>query len=255
MALAVLLALAVSAAAASLLLFVSQSGEPSGPPRAVIVDQLSLTFPNPAFRQEATALLEQAGYEVDYFPGEEVTVDFFRYLPKQHYQYVLLRLHSTATVREGGQATATGKAFLFTGEPYSRTKYLDEQRAKYLAGTHHSPDDPKYYFGIGPEFIRDSMKGDFDGATVVVMGCDGLTGEEVAAAFVQKGAKAVIGWSGGVSADHTDAATERLLSLLLVDHVAIREAVAQVMAEVGPDPSYGSKLLLYPAEAAASGAP
>jgi hypothetical protein len=231
------------------------SDELSGPPRAVIVDQLDLTFPDPAFRQEATALLEQAGYAVDYFPGEQVTVDLFRHLPDQGYKYVILRVHSTAVLREEGQAASTDKPVFFTGQPYTRTEYLDEQRGKYLAGVHYSEDDPDYHFGITPEFISKRAKGDFDGATVILMGCDALTSDVAAAAFVDRGAKEVIGWNGWVSADHTDAATERLLRYLLVEKRTPSEAVARAMADVGPDPSYGSKLVLYPAEAAASGAP
>ena len=38
----------------------------SGPPRAAIVDQLSLTVPNPDFVESATETLERAGYIVDY---------------------------------------------------------------------------------------------------------------------------------------------------------------------------------------------
>lgn len=43
--------------------------------KAAIVDQLSLTYPNQTFTQTATNTLKQAGYSVDYYPGEEVTVE------------------------------------------------------------------------------------------------------------------------------------------------------------------------------------
>jgi hypothetical protein len=216
------------------------------------VDQLSLTFPNPGFRQQATALLEQAGYEVDYFPGEQVTVDFFRNLPTLGYEYVILRVHSTGVLQEEGEAASTENTVLFTGEPWSQTKYLEDQKARHLARTHYAGDERALYFGIMPGFIESRMKGNFHGAAVILMGCDGLKSDGAARAFVERGAKAVIGWTGGVSADHTDAATERLLDHLLVENRTPSEAVAQTMTEVGPDPSNGSKLALYPAEAAAS---
>ena len=44
--------------------------------KAAIVDQLSLTFPNQTFIETATNTLKQAGYTVDYYPGEKVTVEF-----------------------------------------------------------------------------------------------------------------------------------------------------------------------------------
>jgi len=60
------------------------SSEQPGPPRAAIVDQLSLTSPNQAFVQEATSMLEGAGYAVDYYPGEQVTIEFYQDLPRHH---------------------------------------------------------------------------------------------------------------------------------------------------------------------------
>jgi hypothetical protein len=231
------------------------SGGETGPPKAAILDQLSLTFPNPSFREQATALLEQAGYEVDYFPGEEVTVDFLQSLPSHRYKYLILRVHSTAELREASGAISTDEMFFFTGEPYSRTKYADQRLEGYVVRTHYSEDDPRYYFGIAPAFIESKMKGRFDGATVILMGCEGLKSDTAARAFAGKGAKAVVGWDGSVTGDHTDAATERLLRYMLIDKRTPSEAVAQTMAEVGPDPSSGSKLVLYPAEASASTGP
>jgi len=91
------------------------------------------------------------------------------------------------------------------------------------------------------------VRGDFDGATVIVMGCDALRSDVLASAFVDKGATAVIGWDGPVSAEETDSATERLLRHLVADKHSTPEAVAKTMAEVGPDLSYSSSLRLYPA--------
>ncbi len=252
--LAALLAVVVAAVAVPLILLGSRSSEAPGPPSAAIVDQLALTYPNPDFVQSATDTLEEAGYTVDYYPGEEVTVDFYRDLPTHGYDYLVLRVHSAGILHEGGGRTSTDKPFLFTAEPYDGRKHVEDQMAANVAGVHYSEDDPDFLFGIGGGFIRSSMKGDFDSATVIVMGCDVLKSDTAASAFVDKGAGTVIGWDGGVSADHTDAATEHLLRHLLVENMTPAEAVAQAMAEVGPDPSHGSKLVLYPPQASASAA-
>ncbi|GAG23053.1 unnamed protein product, partial [marine sediment metagenome] len=82
-----------TALAAGLLLSGVVGGGPSGP-RAVIVDQLSLSQRNPDFTASATDILEQADYTVDYFPGEQVTVDFYRNLPTHGYDLIILRVHS-----------------------------------------------------------------------------------------------------------------------------------------------------------------
>ena len=54
--------------------------------KAAIVDQLSLTYPNQTFIETATNTLKQAGYSVDYYPGEKVTVEFYRNLPTHGYE-------------------------------------------------------------------------------------------------------------------------------------------------------------------------
>ena len=228
------------------------SSEAPGPPRAAIVDQLSLSSPNSAFVQEATSMLEGAGYAVDYYPGDQVTIELYRGLPRHHYEMVILRVHSARFQTSDG--TLTDDVVLFTGEPYDRQKNVEDRKAGYLARARYFLTDPvSYFFGVTARFVESKMKGDFEGATVILMGCDGLRSNTMAGAFVGRGAKAFISWDDLVSTNHTDAATESLLRYLLIEKRTPSEAVAQTMTEVGPDPSYGSKLLLYPAEAAAGG--
>jgi hypothetical protein len=210
----------------------------AGQPKAAIADQLSLTQPNPTFVETATAVLEQAGYAVDYYPGEEVTVEFYRNLPLHDYGLIILRVHS-------GLGAETGFVSLFTSEPYTETKYVDEQKAGRFGRARYY-EGGETYFGINPEFIEKSMNGRFDRTVVVMMGCWGLIWTDMAEAFVERGARTVLSWDGLVSASHTDAATERLLHHLLIDRATIQAAVVQTMAEIGPDPSYGSILQFYP---------
>ena len=217
---------------------------------AVIVDQLAQTDANPEFTASVTGTLEGAGYRVDYVSPEQVTVDYYRELPARGYELIVVRAHS-GIVREGD---GTGDSFLFTTEPYSQQEHVDEQRDRRLIEAALSSDlvdesvplaDLPRYFGIGPEFIRSSLEGDFDGALVVVMGCNGLSSNTLAQAFVERGASEVTSWDGLVSAAHTDAATERLLGLVFEEGMPVEEAVAAVRAELGPDPFYGSSLVAY----------
>jgi hypothetical protein len=252
----------VIAAVVSALVVIPRQGE-STPPSAVIVDQLSLTFPNPTFVEAVTTTLEGAGYVVDYRPGEDATVDLYRDLPKRGYDLIILRVHSALLEKDPtpppgipmatavqGVAALRDSAFLFTSEPYSETRYLEEQMALRVVPVRYyqyqGSADYSRYFGIAADFITSGMRGDLDQATVILMGCDGLTFDRTADAFVRRGAKAVVGWDGNVSASHTDAATERLVQHLVGEGVGIGEAVAETMAEVGPDPSYDSRLGYYP---------
>jgi hypothetical protein len=225
------------------------TGSAAGP-RAAIVDHLALTQPNPALAETTTELLKQAGYAVDYYPGEQVTVEFYRQLPTLGHELIILRVHS-ALGRVGDRPADW--VTLFTSDSYDSTWYRSDREKQRLSKVSYYKDGPQY-FGIMPGFIKSSSKGDFQGATIIIMGCDGLRSDSMADAFVEKGAKAVIAWDGLVSSSHTDAATERLLQHLLIDGLTLQEAVAQTMADVGPDPSYDSVLRLYPSEEPASAA-
>ena len=225
----------------------AQSGEPatdvpSTGPRAAIVDQLELTQPNPAFADTVTDMLEQAGYAVDYYPGEKVTVEFYRSFPAQPYELVIFRVHS-ALGREDGRPADW--VTLFTADSYRDTWYVDEQEKRRLSKVSYYEGGPPY-FGIMPGFVRSSMKGNLQDSTVLLMGCDGLATETIAKALVEKGAIGVVSWDGLVTGDHTDAAAEQLLRHLVTEGLPLPEAVEKTAAEVGPDPTYGSDLRLYP---------
>jgi hypothetical protein len=238
-------AVAVLAAAGGLAFAILRDGDDDrGPPSAVIVDQLSLTAPNDNFLSSARDALEGAGYRVDYVPGEQVTVEYYRNLPAQGYDIVLVRAHA------GRRVTADElSADLFTSEAYDSDRHVEDQEAGRLKIGTYDEDAPlsEALFTIPAEFVSESMRGDFDGATVVLMGCDVLAGSALAAAFVDRGARAVVGWDDSVSAAHTDSATLVFLQNLLDRALPPEAAAAAAADEVGPDPYYGATLISYPA--------
>lgn len=224
------------------------SGGPSDPKTAAIVDQLSLTHPNPEFVASARGLLAEAGYLTDYFPGEQVTVDFYRGLPQRGYDLILLRVHAGITTEVdivSGERTETEYVSLFTGEPYSPNKYPEERLNRLGKATYYDGAPP--LFGIGPDFVT-NMEGTFDDTLIVMMGCDGLKSQRTAQAFLDKGAGAFVSWSQPVSASHTDGATQNLLERLLIDGLPTSEAVSRTAAEIGPDPVYEAELRVLEAD-------
>jgi len=250
--------LAIAAAFLAMSLM-GQSSEPKEL-RAAIVDQLALTEPNPSFSETATRTLQGAGYTVDYYPGEQVTVDFYRDLPTHKYDLLVLRAHTarfeeesltlTDPVRRQEVLDAFGQdVFFFTAELYDKTKYVEEREKFRLFAVRYRQGGDEKYFGVTPHFIESSMRGSFDGATIIMMGCDGLLFDNTPEALVERGAKAVIGWDALVSAAQTDTATERLLQHLVVEGLPLGEAVQKTMSEVGKDPSYGASLRVYPRDA------
>jgi hypothetical protein len=219
--------------------------------KAGIVDHLSLTRPNQTFIETATTILKQAGYNVDYYSGEEVTVEFYRNLPTHGYKIIILRVHSTATLRSGTTQYVETSVSLFTSEPVSTTKYIYEQLTGRLVRVFYLPfhEGNPSYFGITSNFVRDCMNGRFDDAIIIMMGCDGLRNVEMAKAFIDKGAKVYIGWNGPVLASHTDYATIRLLEHLLIQKQTINQALLETHLEAGVDPAHKSLLIYYPPEA------
>jgi hypothetical protein len=225
----------------------SSNQPPASELKAAIVDQLSLTVPNQTFIETATKILETGNYTVDYYPGEEVTVGFYRNLPTNGYRLIILRAHSSATSLQGEEFVRSPVVF-FTSEPYSQTKYVVEQLTDQLGKASYAPPEPPYYFSIHHEFVTSSMNGKFQNTTIVMMGCEGLSNTKMAEALIKKGAKVYIGWSGDVSATHTDQATIQLLTYLTKNQT-IKQAVENTMEEVGPDPISESILYYYPTEA------
>jgi len=216
--------------------------------RAAIVDQLALTFPNQTFIETATNILKQAGYTADYYAGEEVTVEFYGNLSAHGYGLIILRVHSTATKLEG-EAFVEAPVVFFTSESYSKTNHLYEQLTDQLLMVSYTASPSLYYFGIVPKFVTSSMKGTFQNTVIIMMGCEGLNNTKMAEAFIQKGAKAYIGWKGSVLASHTDSATIHLLQRFVIEKQTLKTAINKAMQEVGSDPTYNNALAYYPLEA------
>ena len=216
---------------------------PNAEVKAALIDQLALWCPNDTFVEAVSSILTKGGFTVDYFNGKKVNVKFFKYLPTLNYKLIVLRVHSALAITEKGEKLPY--VDLFTAEPYSPHKYIQEQITDQISKC-MLPNDPKTYFGISPPFIQKSMNGKFDDSIIILMGCDTLTYPSLAKALHKKGAKAIIGWNGPVLASHTDTATTTLLKCLIIEKQTIGQAIQNTMKEVGPDPAYNSILQYYP---------
>lgn len=242
--------------------------------RAIIVDQLSLTAPNPSFVAQASATLRRAGFEVGYVSGTDVTVRFFESLPARGDDLILLRVHAARIIAAGSK---TDDVALFSGETMDPWRdvvsgipegpatavalareqspagqatpaggTLSQEEKSRLIPVFYNPQDQEVpIFGLRPAFIDQDLKGRFkESSVMVMMGCDGLRSTGLADAFARRGVGTFIGWDDQVSGPHVDAATERLLELMLHDGVPIPEAVARTMVELGPDRQYKGRMLL-----------
>lgn len=210
--------------------------------KAAIIDQLCLLGSGQTFIQGATRELEDRGFDVDIYSGDEVTVDLYRKLPTYGYKLIIFRVHSGLL---GADPRVTGRVWLYTAEPYSKVKYLAEQLSDRLTYARTSDNAP-WHFAISSKFVRESMEGKFSNTAIVMMGCDSLHFDDLAKGFTEKGASTYIAWNFSVCLDYVDDATGALVRNLCTEKLTVTAAVAKTMAEKGPDPKYGAVLKYYP---------
>ena len=201
------------------------ASHPSPQLRALVMDQLSLNYPDPSFVANITTGLRGAGYVVDYAGPGPNAIDSFRHLPGQGYDLIIIRAHE-------GSSQA-----IITTESYNKTAYLTDQLSGRLVPA--QVDAGPIYFAVTPKFVRDEMTGSFPGSTIIVMGCAALQGsQDMATAFLDKGANFFVGWDGLVSIIHTDSATVKLVELLKAGK-SVPDAAGMAG---GADPVYGARL-------------
>ncbi len=246
--------------------------EDDGIKKAVIIDQLHDYIPNQSFQEKATKYLGNAGYAVDVFKSEDITVDFYKKLPSMGYDFIVIRSHALI-----GRA-AEDPVILLTNEKYTTDKYIYEQlfgiidipllnvrdtihysiedlqeTNKFVYTRHISSqgldwkvsDDHETYFGIGPKAVEEMMVGQFPGSTIILGGCNTLSNTLMAEAFLKKGASEIIGWDGSVYSSDNDRVMLAVLVETLKNNMYLDEAVDVVMENFTPVPGFPANLQYY----------
>ena len=209
---------------------------------AVIIDQLNKSESASSFSTQLIPVLEDYGFDVDLYGGSEVTVDLYLYLFNRGYKLIILRSHSGLLSKDEQLTSGT---WLFTNEPHHQLKYIDKRLQERIVKARTADDQP-WVFAVGADFIAQSVDRMFDNSVVIAMGCYSLYHADLAEAFLERGARAYIGWDGNVSQDYTDRATAKLLDCLCRQKLTIRDSIETVMLEIGPEEPYNSQLSLYP---------
>jgi hypothetical protein len=218
-------------------------------PKAGIIDQISVTENDTGFDAKASAILTSAGFAVDVWKGTDVTVDFYRQLPQLGYRLIILRVHSGLLLSiKDSKITASDTTYLFTGETYSTKKHVSEQLTNRVSNALMTDTYP-LVFAINSQFITDDMNGSFNKAAVIAMGCESYKLDDLANAFIKKGASLFVGWSSVVSLDYVDGTTLDLLDNLCAKNMPVTESMASTMDRAGADPYFGTFLKAYPAQA------
>lgn len=202
---------------------------------AALVDSLCVGVPDNSFNSDLVETLKQAGFSVDVYEGEEVTVDLLCSLP-EGYDLIVLRMHSAVHSETLG-------LYLFTAEPYSENNYLNEQQYM-LVKKAYAFNDSEPVFAVNWMFVKRCMPEKFCNTTVIVMGCEGALDMKLATEFFNQGAKAYIAWNGLVLPSHSSRGTLQLVENLYIEELLVQQAVENANIQVGPDPESNSILTL-----------
>jgi len=203
--------------------------------KAALIDSLYGTHPNVEFTKSVNETLQEAGFEVDIYQGEEVTVEFLKKLTGG-YKLIILRMHSALS--------ANDELYLFTAEPYSAGKYVQERYFQ-LVKEAYATDDSQPVFAVNWGFIKRLMTGKFNGTLVVAMGCDGALDPLMAQEFINQGAIGYVAWNGPVLLSHSDKAIRCLVHALYVEKLPSEEAIERTDRQIGEDPRWGAVLNCY----------
>jgi hypothetical protein len=202
-------------------------------PRAAILDALYTSSQDSAYEQNLTGYLSTAGYRVDVFRGENVTIDLLRSIGGC--KVLILRLHSAIHT--------DGFLYLFSGEKYTQSKYTSEQL--YGVVREGVTFEGEEYFAINAVFLGGNNPAGLKDSTIILMGCNGTGDSYSIQRLLDRGVKAYIAWTGYVDLSYSDEATMALVKALYLEKSSVPAAVAEAMREVGTEPGYDSVLKYY----------
>jgi len=237
----ILLILAVAIIFISIAAYLSQKpGEVAPPKRAVILDGLSMDYPNQTFIRSAEKILKQAGFTVDVYGLENITLSLLRKLPSEDYGLVIFRIHG-GRMRPPIGIFIDGVLFIERCSPGS---HMEEIESGYLLLGRTFLSNETYCV-VPPHYITDKLHGRFKGAIIIAMSCFTGDYELMAKAFFKRGAGAYIGFRGKISPAYADAFTINLLRKIYAENIPLQEAFNHARSELGPDPDYKGTPVLY----------
>ena len=82
-----------------------------------------------------------------------------------------------------------------------------------------------------------------------MMGCEGLSADDLAYTFYYEGATAYISWDGYISLEHTDQAFLALIEALYSQNLTVSDSLTYTLEHTEGDPVYSSFIKYYPPDA------
>jgi len=202
--------------------------------KAVLIDGIAFTDPDPEFTRSVEEILSKANITLDIYEGEEVTINLLRKIGG--YGLIILRLHSA--IDEEYRLL-----YIFSAERFNETGYLEERETELTAIREGVPFyGNESYFALRADLLGDLSDKGLNGSIVILMGCNGTNSQQIIDNLFKRGVKAIIAWDGYVDLNYTDEITVELLKAVYEEHINFDEAVKKVMDERGADPTWNSRL-------------
>ena len=199
--------------------------------KAVLIDGIALTDPNPEFTRSVKEILSKANITLDIYEGEEVTINLLRKIGG--YGLIILRLHS-AIDKE------LRFLYIFSAERFNETGYRETEPTAIREGVPFYGNES--YFTLRGDLLGDLSGKGLNGSIIILMGCNGTNSQQIIENLFDRGVKAIIAWDGYVDLNYTDKITIELLKAVYEEHMNFDEAVKKVMDERGADPTWKSRL-------------
>ena len=242
--------------------------------KAAIIDQLHDHIPNIYLQNEASRYLVDAGYLVDIYKTEDITIDFYKKLPTMDYDYIVFRTHAL------NGRTAEDSPKLYTNDKYTTDRYVNEQLLGIVDGALLNPRTTiqatidvsdlnetnrvvaslrdtsnliafdatitsNNYFVIGAKAVETLMVGQFPGSTIILGGCDTLSNPQLAKSLIKRGASEVVGWDGTIDSVDNDAVMLSVLRKTLENDMILSEVIESEMDNFVQVPGNSASLEYY----------
>ena len=137
---------------------------------------------------------------------------------------------------------------LFTSETYDEKSYSDYRRNGLVTKGEYIFEQGIYYFAITPKFVESF--GRFSKSIIIAMGCSTFNNTSLAQAFLNKGAKAFIGWTNIVLPNDTDHETANFLRMFFGENETLEYSKSITNEHIYKDPNTGevriSRMDIYP---------
>ena len=207
--------------------------------KAVLIDGIAFTDPDPEFTRSVEEILSKANITLDIYEGEEVTIDLL--LRKiGGYGLIILRLHSAIDEKYGF-------LYIFSAEKFDKevynSKYAREEKKLHPGAIRKGITfKNESYFALSADSLGYLGDKGLNGSIIILMGCNGTDSQQAINKLFERGVKAIIAWNGYVDLDYTDETIIELLKEVYENHIDFSRAVEKVMNDKGADPIWKSKL-------------